>query len=97
MLLGYIMVALLTLSGIQIERVPCYKYLDIWVEDKLNFKKHIAELTKKLKAKLAILYRHKAYLSTKLQEADCSGNYSLGNRLWRRNLYALCSLITKTT
>ena len=36
---------------------------NIAVEDKFNFKKHIAELTKKWKAKLAILYRNKACFS----------------------------------
>ena len=38
-----------TLNGTPIERVSNYKYLGIWMDDKLSFKIHIPELTKKTK------------------------------------------------
>ena len=49
-----------TLEGACIERVASYKYLGIWIDDKLSFKMHITELISKIKPKLAFLYRNKA-------------------------------------
>ena len=47
-----------TLNGAAIKSVSSYKYLGFWLDDKLCFKKHINELTKSLKAKLAFFYRN---------------------------------------
>jgi hypothetical protein len=30
-----------TLDGVHIDRVRAYKYLSIWIEEKLSFKKHV--------------------------------------------------------
>ena len=40
-----------TFNGTFIKRVSNYKYLGIWIDDKLSFKIHISELTKKIKCK----------------------------------------------
>lgn len=50
-------VALFSLNGSQIERVTDYKYLCIWLEEKLSFKTHMIELTKKVRIKLGALDR----------------------------------------
>ena len=44
------------------DRVPAYKYLAIWIEEKLSFKKHVDEI-KKLIIKLGFVYRNRACLS----------------------------------
>ena len=41
-----------------IERVSEYKYLGIWLDDKLTFKYHIDVLTSKLRQKIGFLYRN---------------------------------------
>ena len=46
-----------TRSGTNIEQVPCYKYLGIWLDDRLSFKSHVLDLAKKVKIKLGALYR----------------------------------------
>src|SRR4029434_1071943 len=46
-----------TRSGTNIEQVPCYKYLGIWLDDRLSFKSHVLDLAKKVKIKLDSLYR----------------------------------------
>ena len=43
---------LITSNGTTIERVPHYKYLGIWLDEKLNFNTHIENLTKSLRMKL---------------------------------------------
>ena len=47
-------------NGDSIERVAQYKYLGIWLDEKLSFKFHIADLTTKLRQKIGFLYRNKA-------------------------------------
>ena len=42
-----------TEDGSPLERVSCYKYLGIWLDDKLSFNLHVAELLKKLKPLLS--------------------------------------------
>ncbi len=51
---------LCTLNGTSIERVPHYKYLGIWVDDKFTFKKHIDILIKDLRVKLGFFYRNRS-------------------------------------
>ncbi len=51
--------SILTLEGESIERVSCYKYLGIWLDEKLGFQVHIENLLKKLRPKLVFLYRLK--------------------------------------
>lgn len=48
-----------TFTGHSIERVSVYKYLGIWLDQKLTFKFHIDILASKLKHKIGYLYRHK--------------------------------------
>lgn len=48
-----------TLCGSEIERVGSYKYLGIWLDEKLAFNVHIDQLLKKLKSKLGFFYRFK--------------------------------------
>ena len=48
-----------TLTGHNIERVFEYKYLGIWLDQKLTFKFHINTLASKLKQKIGYLYRNK--------------------------------------
>ena len=39
-------------NGTTLERVTSYKYLGIWVDETLDFKSHVKQLTKKLRIKL---------------------------------------------
>uniref|UniRef100_A0A673ZIM1 Reverse transcriptase domain-containing protein n=1 Tax=Salmo trutta TaxID=8032 RepID=A0A673ZIM1_SALTR len=52
-----------SLDGTQIKQVSAYKYLGVWLDDRLSFKKHVTELGKKLKFKIGFLYRNRACLS----------------------------------
>ena len=52
-----------TLDGVTIEWVQLYKYLGIWLDNKLNFKHHIDCLAKKLKFTLSFFYRMKSCFS----------------------------------
>ena len=45
-------------DGTQIERVPAYKYLGLWLDQKLTFKPHIDLLAVKLRQKIGYLYRN---------------------------------------
>ena len=49
-----------TVKEAQIERVSKYKYLGIWLDDKLTFKFHIDTLASKLRQKIGFLYRNKS-------------------------------------
>ena len=51
---------LCTSDGRTIERVPHYKYLGIWLDEKLNFNTHIDFLTKSLRMKLGFFYRNRS-------------------------------------
>ena len=51
---------LYSLNGISIERVPHYKYLGIWLDEKLTFNTHINILTKSLRMKLGFFYRNRS-------------------------------------
>ena len=48
-----------SVNGSMIERVSEYKYLGIWLDDKLSFKFHIVDLVSKLRQKLGFLYSNK--------------------------------------
>ena len=48
-----------TTNGSSIEKVSVYKYLGIWLDDKLTFKHHIDNLVTKLRQKIGCLYRNK--------------------------------------
>ena len=48
-----------TLSGSCIERVTEYKYLGVWLDEKLTFKYHVDILAFKLRQKVGFLYRNK--------------------------------------
>ena len=52
-----------TLDGDTIEQVKVYKYLGVWVHDKLSFTVHVENLIRKLKLKIVFYYRHKDYFS----------------------------------
>ena len=49
-----------TTNGTTIERVQNYKYLGIWLDEKITFNTHIEVLAKKLRMKLGFLYRHRS-------------------------------------
>lgn len=51
---------LCTKNGDSIEKVSSYKYLSIWVDDKLSFKVHIGNLVKKLKLRIGFYFLNKA-------------------------------------
>ena len=52
-----------TLKGEQIERVTSYKYLGFWLDDKLSFKVHVEQLTKRLRGQIGFLYRNRSCFS----------------------------------
>ena len=52
--------AIISSSGSSIERVSEYRYLGIWLDEKLSFKFHIENLITKLRQKIGFLYRNKA-------------------------------------
>jgi hypothetical protein len=43
------------LDGVHIDCVPAYKYLGIWMDEKLSIKKHIDELVKEAESKKWLL------------------------------------------
>ena len=51
---------IITSSGCNIDRVTEYKYLGIWLDDKLTFKHHVDNLTCKLRQKIGFFYRNSA-------------------------------------
>jgi hypothetical protein len=53
-------ISIVTSGGLCIEKVPSYKYLGIWLDDKLSFKVHMDKLVRKLKLKLGFYFRNKA-------------------------------------
>ena len=53
---------LTTLNDSKIEQVSIYKYLGIWLDDRLNYSFHIDCLAKQLRQKIGLLYRHKTSL-----------------------------------
>jgi hypothetical protein len=52
-----------TLAGYTIEQVKVYKYLGVWVDDKLSFTVHVENLLRKFKLRICFYYRHKACFS----------------------------------
>ena len=52
-----------TLAGHTIEQVKVYKYLGVWVDDKLSFTVHVDNLIRRLKLKIGFYYWHKACFS----------------------------------
>ena len=52
-----------TKDGSLIERVTEYKYLGLWLDDKLTFKFHINVLASTLRQKVGFLYRNRSYFS----------------------------------
>ena len=53
------------INGAQIELVSQYKYLGVWIDDRLTFVTNIENLTKKLRSKIAFSYRNKSCLGIK--------------------------------
>lgn len=52
-------VSIHTSQGSAIEKVPHYKYLGIWLDDKLSYHVHVTNLIKKLKPLLGFFFRNK--------------------------------------
>ena len=52
-------IVITTLDGTIIERVTEYKYLGIWLDERLTFKFHITNLASKSRQKIGFLYRNK--------------------------------------
>jgi len=53
------------IRGKEIELVPAYKYLGIWLDDKLSFKCHLHSVCKKMSDRIHFLNRHKSHFSLK--------------------------------
>ena len=51
---------ILTVDGSLIERVTEYKYLGLWLDEKLSFKFHIDCLASKLRQKVGFLFRNRS-------------------------------------
>ena len=49
-----------TADGSPIEKVSEYKYLGIWLDEKLSFKTHVDSLATKLRQKVGFLYRNRS-------------------------------------
>ena len=64
-----------TLNETPTERVLNNKYLGIWIDDKLSFKIHVSELTKKLKRKLSSFYRNRACFTLKCRKQFVKGTF----------------------
>ena len=62
-----------TLDGVTIEWVALYKYLGIWLDNKLNFTHHIDALAKKLKFTLSFFYRMKSCFSSSSRKKLVTG------------------------
>jgi hypothetical protein len=52
-----------TITGQQIDRFSSYKYLGMWLDEKLNFKQHIDNFTTKLKLKMSFYFMNKSCFS----------------------------------
>ncbi len=50
---------ILTIDDLHLEIVSTYKYLGIWLDEKLAFDVHIDYLEKRLKPRLGFLFRQK--------------------------------------
>lgn len=55
--------SILTVDDVHIERVTTYKYLGIWIDEKLAFDVHIDYLVKRLKPRLDFLFRQNFFFS----------------------------------
>jgi hypothetical protein len=53
-------VSIVTSGGLSIEKVSSYKYLGIWLDDKMSFKVHVGNLVTQLKLKLGFYFCNKA-------------------------------------
>ena len=63
---------ILTLEGDGVERVNTYKYLGIWLDERLGFNIHIENLSKKLRPKLGFLFRLKKCLPFEAKKENYS-------------------------
>lgn len=81
--------AFTSLDGSRINHVSAYKYLGIWLDDKLSFKMHIDELCKWLKIKLGFLYRNRTCLSS----TNCASYFYVCYRLWGYYQHATASTL----
>jgi hypothetical protein len=52
-----------SLDGSRNQSVPAYKYLGIWIDMDLTFKKHLDKLVKKLRFKTSFFFKNKTCLS----------------------------------
>lgn len=59
--------SILTVDDVHIERVTTYKYLGIWIDEKLAFDVHIDYLVKRLKPRLGFLSRQKNVFPLELE------------------------------
>ncbi len=76
-----------TINGTAIERVSEYKYLGIWIDDKITFKYHVSNLVTKLRQKIGFFYRNKSsfpfHCRKKLIEATFMSVLDYGDILYR--------------
>ena len=64
------------------QRVTSYKYLGIWLDEKLSFKIHITNLIKKLRTKLGFFYRNKSCFTFNSKKTIVQTTF-LSVLLWR--------------
>ena len=62
---------IVTTQGIKLEVVACYKYLGIWLDDCLTFKRHVNNLLNKLRVRLGFFYRNKSCFSLEARKRLC--------------------------
>ena len=68
-----------TLNGSLIERVSSYKYLGIWVDERLAFSIHIDKLLKKLRKKLGFFYHLKNCFPYKAHKKLVESTFFINN------------------
>ena len=56
------------LSGVEIPKTSCAKFLGVWLDDKLKWNTHVNKLISKLKCGIGMLCRSKNLLSTKAKK-----------------------------
>ncbi len=60
--------SILTIDGLHVERVTAYKYLGIWLDEKLVFDVHIDCLVKKLQPRLFFFVSAKTMLFLRIMQ-----------------------------
>jgi len=79
---------ILTLEGNCIERVNSYKYLGLWLDERLGLNIHIENLLKKLRPKLGFLFVLRSAFLLKQKKKDLSKVVSF--QFWTMVMWFIC-------